>query len=281
LGKISQCDPHLDTILELTRQGVGRHTIAERLGLPHAALSAYMIRRGIASGQGRGLHRVRIDRGEVRRLVEAEGLTQAQAADRLGCSLSAIERVAKRMRLQTARTGPRAGEDHPGWKDGRCLDKHGYVEIYAPLHPQARTTTGRVAEHRLVMELALGRYLLAAEVVDHLDNHPRHNWPDNLRVYATNADHLRATLTGREKATPRRSIPGAYGNSQKIGRCPGPDETLALCPPETRCAVERYILAHHPTREQSRLPMRELLRTGAVLDPFPQTSRGLGNDCLP
>ena len=233
-----------------------------------------MIRRGIKSGQKRGEHRRRIDRDEVRRLVEVDHLTQEQAAERLGCSRSAIDRICRSMHLQTSRTGPRSAEDHPGWKGGRILGKHGYVEVYAPLHPVARKSTGRVSEHRLVLEVVLGRYLRSTEVVDHRDNHPRHNWPDNLRLYATNADHLRATLTGREKATPRSSIPGAYGSSQKIDRCPGPDETLVQCPEETRRAVERHIQIHRPTKEQAHLPKSTILRSGPTEPAFPPTSTG-------
>lgn len=273
MGRKSVCEPHHQTILELTRRGVGRHTIARQIGVSHTALSAYMIRRGIASGQARGKHREVIDRSAVRRMIEDEGLTQQQAADILGCSLSAIERVCRSLRLKTARTGPRAGEGHPGWQGGRVVDKHGYIEVHAPLHPAARKSTGRVLEHRLVMEVVLGRYLLETEVVDHQDNHPRHNWPDNLCVYATNADHLRATLTGREKSTPRRSIPGAYRSNQEIARPPSQDETLAQCPAETRRLIERHIEIHRPTPEQAGLSKSTLLRSGPTQTPFQPTSK--------
>lgn len=268
MGKKSVCEPHHETILELTRQGLGRHTIASRIDVPHSALSAYMIRRGIASGQARGAHRLTVDRGEIRRLIEVEALTQTDAAARLGCSRSAIERAGCKMGLRTARTGPRSGVDHPAWKTGRVLVRHGYVEVWAPLHPAARKTTGRVLEHRMVMEVKLGRYLRSGEVVDHRDNHPRHNWPDNLHVYASNADHLRATLTGREKATPRRLIPGAYGNNQRIARCPGPLETMAQCRETVRLAVERHILIHQPTKEHYDQPRSRYLRTGPTRPPF-------------
>jgi hypothetical protein len=274
MGRISPCARHHDTILELTRQGLGRHTIARQIGVSHPSLAAYMERRGLPSGQGRGAHMLRVDRHEVRRLLEDEHLTLEQTAERLGCTRSAIDRIVRSKGLETARTGPRSGQGHQEWKGGRILDKHGYIEVHAPLHPCARKGSGRVYEHRLVMEVALGRYLQSSEVVDHRDNHPWHNWPDNLRVYATNADHLRATLAGREKATPRSSIPGAYGSNQKIGRCPSPDETPAQCPSETRQALERYILIHRPTNAHAHLPKSRLLRSGALADPFPVMSTG-------
>lgn len=273
MGKKSQCARHHETILELTRQGVGRHTIARQIGVSHPSLSAYMIRRGIASGQSPGQHRLRIDRDEVRRLIEIDHLTLEQVAERLGCTRSAIDRIVHSKRLKTARTGPRSAANHRSWKGGRVLDKHGYVEIYAPLHPLARKPTGRVAEHRLAAEVKLGRYLQPNEVVDHRDNHPYHNWPDNLHVYATNADHLRSTLTGRVKATPRASIPGAYGCNQKIARCPSPDETLAQCTSGFRAALERHIQIHRPTLEQAHLPKSKLLRSGALQHPFADKSK--------
>ena len=39
--------------------------------------------------------------------------------------------------------------------------------------------------------------LQPGEVVDHIDGDMRNNDPSNLRVFASNADHLRATLTGK------------------------------------------------------------------------------------
>ena len=204
----------------------------------------------------------------LRVLIEVDKVTQSKAANILGASVSAVERCCKRMQLKTSRTGPRGGAEHPNWIDGRTLDKHGYIEVYAPLHPLAKKQSGRVYEHRLVSEVDLGRYLTSVEVIDHIDNHPRHNWPDNLQVYACNADHLRATLTGREKCSPRSSIPGAYGCSQKIHQCPTQLETLGKCSLEIRQSLTYYIESHHPTTEHSSFSKKELLRQGAHRDPF-------------
>lgn len=273
MGRKSVCAPHHETILELTSRGVGRHTIADRIGVSHASLSAYMIRRNLKSGRPRG-GAIKISRLAIQHLVEDQGLTLEETAQRLGTYRSTIERAAHKMGLKIARTGPRSGSGHPEWKGGRLVGKHGYVEVWAPMHPASRKSTGRVLEHRLVMEMVLGRYLLSGEVVDHRDNHPRHNWPDNLRLYASNADHLRETLTGREKSTLRSSVPGAYGCSQKIDHCPELHETLAQCPPEVRVAVEWHIWIHRPKKEHAHLPQSKLLRSGAHRVPFQDTSMG-------
>ncbi len=267
MGRKSPIDQHFPQILQRIEAGEPTYLIADSLGLTRPSLQAYLKRRGIKNRAGR-MHRKRLDDNELRRLIEVERLTQSQAAEALGVSTSAVERRCKSLQLETARTGPRHGDGHRSWLGGRRVDKHGYIEVFAPLHPQAKAPSGYIFEHRLVMEVTLGRYLTSKEVVDHIDNHPRHNWPDNLRLYATNADHLRATLTGREKATPRRSIPGAYGSNQKTGRCPEQSETLARCPLDVRQRVERHIQIHQLLPEDCQQSRKALLRRGPNQTPF-------------
>jgi hypothetical protein len=71
-----------------------------------------------------------------------------------------------------------------------------YWYVYRPDHPNA-TKNKCVAEHRLVMETTLGRYLDRREVVHHVDGNPSNNHPDNLMLFASNADHLEHELSGR------------------------------------------------------------------------------------
>lgn len=267
----SQCATHHDLILERTAQGIGRKEIAHEIGVSHPALSAYMIRRGIRSGGMRGPG-IRIPRDEIVRLLEA-GKTQQQVAEALGCARSTVERAMRKMGLKGARTGPRAASGHHAWKGGRKWDQKGYVDVYVPLHPLAKRPSGYVFEHRLVMEAVLGRYLLESEVVDHRDNHPIHNWPDNLRLFDTNADHLRETLTGREKASPRPSEPGAHWCSQQNAPVPSLDDTLARCSSGDRLLIERHIAIHQPTIEHQALPKSKLLRSGPHQQAFQDTSK--------
>lgn len=60
-----------------------------------------------------------------------------------------------------------------------------------------RLRGGYLEGHRLVLEQHLGRYVLPLEVVDHIDGLTLHNDPTNLRLFANNAEHLKATLTGK------------------------------------------------------------------------------------
>lgn len=132
----------------------------------------------------------------IRRMIEVDNLQHWKIAEALGISISAVERIAKRNGMKTQRTGPRSGSGHTNWKGGR-VNVAGYWYVYLPTHPFS-TQAGRVAEHRLVMESKLGRYLLRSEVVHHIDGNPRNNDPGNLIAFPTNAEHLREELTGKQ-----------------------------------------------------------------------------------
>lgn len=79
---------------------------------------------------------------------------------------------------------------HNGRYKGRTVSTHGYIYRFVPDHPHANKD-GCVMEHRLVMEANLGRYLASEEVVHHRDENRANNVPDNLRLYANQAEHIR------------------------------------------------------------------------------------------
>ncbi len=56
--------------------------------------------------------------------------------------------------------------------------------------------SGRVLENRLVVAQKIKRNLLPLEVVDHIDDIRLHNEPSNLRLFSSNVEHLRSTLSG-------------------------------------------------------------------------------------
>ena len=66
---------------------------------------------------------------------------------------------------------------------------NGYIREYNPLHPRA-DCRGLVAQHRLVMERHLGRFLSRKEVVHHIDGNKQNNHIDNLELFASQAEHM-------------------------------------------------------------------------------------------
>jgi len=57
----------------------------------------------------------------------------------------------------------------------------GYVYEYKPAHPNC-TKKGYVAQHRLVAEQNIGRFLTSDEVAHHIDENKRNNNPSNIQV---------------------------------------------------------------------------------------------------
>lgn len=74
--------------------------------------------------------------------------------------------------------------DHSAQGTGRSVHPSGYVSLYRPGHPQA-SQRGYVAEHRLVMEEVLGRYLTEDESVHHKNGVRDDNRLENLELWST------------------------------------------------------------------------------------------------
>lgn len=149
------------------------------------------------------------DRYSLLESMAAKGSTAAQIAEHLGVEAETVRKYCRKRGIALARQDMSL-EKHPSWKGGTTLDRSGYLLVrvdsegpygYLIRALQKRTTTpdryGYAPEHRIVMHDKLGRRLLPGEVVDHIDSDRRNNHPDNLRVFASNKEHLQATLQGR------------------------------------------------------------------------------------
>lgn len=117
------------------------------------------------------------------------------------------------------------GENNPAWAGGVTrLGRYHY--LLRPDHPAA-TLAGYVAEHRLVVEKMLGRYLHRSEVVHHVDGNPLNNRPENLQVFRSNGEHLAFELAGRcpkwSEAGRARLLQAARG-PRKSSRTPPPSK---------------------------------------------------------
>lgn len=128
--------------------------------------------------------------------------SSVEIAQQLGLDPRRVRKILLRLNLPRLPHGSPTGARNGAYAGGRRIDLGGYAIVSAPIdHPHARLLPGknipRIREHRLVLEQSLGRYLDPSEVVDHKDRLTLHNAPDNLRLFASNSEHLRATLTGQ------------------------------------------------------------------------------------
>jgi hypothetical protein len=106
----------------------------------------------------------------------------------------------------------RRREKSPSWKGGRKIRKDGYVVVRVdddyPFPSDTTRSGGKYAlEHRVVMEKHLGRYLSRSEVIHHINENPSDNRIENLRLYATQSDHVadaHPTPTKEERRNKKR-----------------------------------------------------------------------------
>ena len=126
----------------------------------------------------------------------------AEIAALLGLNPRHVRKIWTRHNMPRPNQGAQFGKKNHAYKYGRRINHAGYAMVTAPKdHPSAHVYTGKktgwVFEHRLLMEEKLGRFLTQEEVVDHIDGLTLHNRLDNLRLFANNAEHLRATTQGQ------------------------------------------------------------------------------------
>jgi len=83
----------------------------------------------------------------------------------------------------------RVGKLNPSWKGGVITSKtHGYRFVFTPDHP--RSNNGYVAEHILIVESILGRYLASPECIHHVDENRGNNENSNLVLCPDQGYHL-------------------------------------------------------------------------------------------
>jgi hypothetical protein len=90
----------------------------------------------------------------------------------------------------------RFGSSNPNWLGGKIEHKD-YIYIKELNHPYC-SKEGYVAEHRLVMEKKLGRYLKPEEVVHHINNIPNDNRIENLMLFKNSGNHTKFHWNSRK-----------------------------------------------------------------------------------
>lgn len=130
-----------------------------------------------------------IDSDLLKKMYQDEGLSIETIARKLEVSPSKIRTELVRQSIPRRGQGSRLGSRNNNWSGGKKTS-HGYILIYKPDHPHA-TSQGYAAEHRIVMEQLLGRYLEPQEVVHHIDENKQNNNPENLKLYPSESEHQR------------------------------------------------------------------------------------------
>jgi len=100
------------------------------------------------------------------------------------CGCYQREGVVQRMKAFRTKDGP----SNPLWTGGRVEDHRGYFRLYRKEHPN-HDCNGYVAEHRIVMENNIGRYLRPEEIVHHIDGNKKNNNISNLVLFPSQREH--------------------------------------------------------------------------------------------
>lgn len=95
-----------------------------------------------------------------------------------------IRDAAKNRKRPTSRRN-----NHYNWHGGKIIQE-GYNYLLMPEHPRAKSKKGYVAEHVLVIEKHLGRYLNQKEIVHHKDGNKLNNHLRNLFLFPNNKVHI-------------------------------------------------------------------------------------------
>jgi len=144
------------------------------------------VRRG-AARRHTGPARNPINDAEMQSLYE-QGHSLKQLARQYRVSDGTIRNHLKKCGKQRRGRGSSRGDKNGKWKGGVHVKKGGHILRKAPLHPN-RNRLGYVPEHRLVVEEAIGGFLLPYEVVHHEDHNPGNNTMTNLRLFCGRDEH--------------------------------------------------------------------------------------------
>lgn len=114
------------------------------------------------------------------------GETIAELAAAYGVSRPTLAKALDRKAIPRRAAKPRpttmAGDRNPSWNGGRHQRKDGYWLVWTP--------NGERLEHRVIMEIHIGRTLRIDEIVHHIDGDRSNNDPSNLKVMSQ-SEHIR------------------------------------------------------------------------------------------
>jgi hypothetical protein len=111
-----------------------------------------------------------------------------------------------------------SGPDNHNWRGGETRTMYGYINQYAPDHPNV-DKKGYVKQHRLVMEAHLGRLLERSEHVHHINGIKHDNRLQNL-IVMTQGEHNNEHAGERRYDSAKMSAAGKKGAAARWGTKP-------------------------------------------------------------
>ena len=212
-----EIDPSTLEQLYIT-DGLSLAEVALRMGVSAESIRHRLVECGITRHLSQRRFAVDIPVEELRRMYDVEKLGMKDIANRLGATYNGVRNAIVRAGIETEnpgrqRRGPYQNRRH---YSRITTNGRGYPAEYVPDHPRAKKRGWYVSTHMLVVEKAIGRYLVDSEVVHHinlcktdyrvenlaiLDNH----WHAKVHEYM---EHLGVYLCG---LTPLRPEPLDFG----------------------------------------------------------------------
>lgn len=132
------------------------------------------------------------------------------------CNKCAPRKLTKKGRENLRKS--KLGRNNPqyGKIRNRKIVRQGYIYLYKPEHPNC-SKQGYIAEHRIVVEKILGRYLIKTEVVHHINGNKQDNCIENLIIFPLTREHSKLTAkqlsrykNGRFKKNGKRNTKPIY-----------------------------------------------------------------------
>jgi len=118
-----------------------------------------------------------------------KNLSQKSIAEICGINQTIIHRRLVRFNIPRRKFCGRAGKYSSNWKGGTYKNPQGYIFVLQKEHPRSWKTKPYVPEQILIAEKYLGRYLLKAETIHHLNNIKNDNRIENLYLFPNESKH--------------------------------------------------------------------------------------------
>lgn len=186
-------------IVELFQELKSTRLVADRMEIPMSTIHHILKKSGVQTPRVGRRHNpyaaCDVNAQKVLKMCE-DGYSLAEIGEAVGTTGVEVKKFLRRHGITKEFPKATYGEKHYAWK-GRSIDKNGYVVVHCKGHPNARKHTHYIFEHRLVMEDAIGRFLLPTEVVHHINGVKNDNRIENLQLFDSNGEHLAHELNGR------------------------------------------------------------------------------------